>query len=90
MHSPQHLYSNFTLIPVRKVVRCESDYHVAGLGLIVKTLRGITLEIFAGNSIFGFKHTLHLADDDCTGWRSSNYFMGSSEQILVRPVLGLF
>ncbi len=35
MHSPQHLYSNFTLIPVRKVVRCESDYHVAGLGLIL-------------------------------------------------------
>ncbi len=31
---------------------------------LVKSLRGITLETFAGNFIFGFKHTLHLADDD--------------------------
>ncbi len=49
-----------------------------------------TLEMFAGILIFGFNHTLHLGDDDCTGWRSSNYFIGSYQQILVRAVLGLF
>ncbi len=57
---------------------------------IVKSLRGITLDIFVGNLIFGFKHNLHLADGDQTGWKPSNYFIGSSEQMLINAVLGLF
>ena len=55
---------------------------------IVRQLRGFTLEIFAGNLIFGLKHTLYLPDHDSSGWTPSNYFSGASNQGLVTVALG--
>ena len=58
------------------------------LPMVVKSLRGFTLEKFAGNLIFGLKHTLYLPDDDFSGWTPSSYFSGSSNANLVSVALG--
>ena len=51
--------------------------------LIVRPLRGFTLEILVGNLIFDLKHTLYFPDHDSSGWTPSNYFSGASDQSLV-------